>query len=84
MAIPDMSGHVKESVSWTSGGVTYLTYMYAPYRATRGPHSFQRWYTCQICGFDFPASEIVHVGGAPYCTRYQHATEAMIRRDRNH
>jgi len=86
MATPYLdTGHVRTSVSWTSSGTTYLTYMYQANRTTRGPFSFQKWYTCRICAKDFPGSEIMHIQGAPYCTRYEHATEkiADINRGKN-
>ena len=78
MATPYLdAGHTRTSVSWTSAGTTYLTYMYQASRATRGPYSFQRWHTCRTCGFDFPESEIMLINGGAYCTRHGHAAEKL-------
>ena len=36
--------------------------------ASRGPASGRKWYTCVICGLDFPQDKVVIRGGAAYCT----------------
>lgn len=43
--------------------------------ATKGPHSFRRWYNCQICGLSYPEDEVVLYGGVAYCIKFKHYEE---------
>jgi len=81
-SIGPIDTHIRRSISWVSNGTTYLTYMFEAQRATRGPYSFRKWYTCRICGFDFPEDQVVLRGGAAYCIPYNHYYEIEKRRKR--
>jgi hypothetical protein len=41
--------------------------------------TFQKYDVCRICGFTYPKSQLVYIGGAPYCTRFQDYLEAEDR-----
>ena len=58
--------------SYTSAGTTYTATIYEAQQATRGPVSFQRWYTCAVCAFDYPQSKVVLKGGVAYCIPRRH------------
>ena len=32
-----------------------------------GPASGRKWFTCQICGLDYPEDEVSMQGGAAFC-----------------
>lgn len=34
---------------------------------TASPPTGDRWYSCQICGLDFPADKVTTSGGAAFC-----------------
>ena len=44
--------------------------MYEAQYVTSSPPRGERWYTCQICGLDFPESEVCVSGGAAFCYKY--------------
>jgi hypothetical protein len=41
--------------------------MYEAQFATRGPFSWQKWYTCCECLFDFPEGDVLLKDGKAYC-----------------
>lgn len=63
----DLSHHTKRYSSYTSGGATVVLSYYDAERGTRGPYSFRKWYTCHLCGFDYPEDQVMIYGGIPYC-----------------
>jgi len=61
------SQYVTSTVTWTSGGTSYTTNMFVAQYGTRGPAKGRRWYTCQMCGLDYPAEKVILRGGVAYC-----------------
>lgn len=48
---------------------------------TKGPHRFERWWRCAICGWEFPESEVSLINGAAYCHRFHHNHPAEVKRE---
>ena len=59
-------------VNPSSGSTTMIEAQFA----TRGKQSFSKWEVCPICGFSYKQSEMIKVGGAFYCTRFNHYIDA--------
>ena len=54
---------MSQYIARTYGGLT----MYEAQYATTPPMKHERWYTCHLCGFDYPESKVILKGGATFC-----------------
>jgi len=62
---------ITRTVNYTSGGLSASTTMEEAQMGTRGPARGRRWYTCNVCGLDYPEDKVILKGGVAYCTPQQ-------------
>lgn len=61
------SQYITRTVNYMSGGVSTSTTMEEAQFGTRGPATGHKWYTCVVCGLDYPEDKVMLKGGAAYC-----------------
>ena len=61
------SQYITRTVNYMSGGVSTSTTMEEAQFGTQGPATGKRWYTCVVCGLDYPEDKVMLKGGAAYC-----------------
>lgn len=59
---------ITRTVNYTSNGVSTSTTMDEAQYGTRGPALGRKWYTCVVCGLDYPEDKVMLRGGVAYCT----------------
>ena len=62
-----MAQYITRTIQFTSSGVAYSTTMKEAQFGTRGPARGRRWYTCIMCGQDYPVEKVILKGGKAYC-----------------